>query len=108
MIVATIVFLFLIGLRFPKSKSISDILCRRYSQSTLKKIRKVEKLDYRLRKTELDLEFLLRVRDSNVIPNFWNFLVSSHYLKASLTYRQYQLKLLQEEIRHKKSDIRVL
>ena len=37
-----------------------------------------------------------------------NFRVSSHYLKASLTYRQCQLKLLQEEIRHKKSDIRVL
>ena len=106
--VAAIVFLFLIRLRFPKSKSISDILRRRYSQSTLKRIRKFEKLDYRLRKAELDLEFLLRCRDSNVIPNFLNFRVSSHYLKASLTYRQCQLKLLQEEIRHKKSDIRVL
>ena len=75
---------------------------------TLKRIRKFEKLDYRLRKAELDLEFLLRCRDNNVIPNFLNFRVSSHYLKASLTYRQCQLKLLQEEIRHKKSDIRVL
>ena len=37
-----------------------------------------------------------------------NFRVSSQSLKASLTYRQCQLKLLQEEIRHKKSDIRVL
>ena len=108
MIVATIVFLFLIRLRFPKSKSISDILRSRYSQSTLKRIRKVGKLDYRLRKAELDLEFSLRCRDSNVMPNFLNCRVSSHYLKASLTYRQYQLKLLQEEIRHKKSDIRVL
>ena len=56
----------------------------------------------------MDLEFLLWCRDSNVIPNFLNFCVSSQYLKASLTYRQCQLKLLQEEIRHKKSDIRVL
>ena len=56
----------------------------------------------------MDLEYLLLCRDSNVIPNFFNFGVSSHYLKASLTYRQFQLKLLQEEIRHKKSDIRVL
>ena len=61
---------FLIRLRFPKSKSISDILHRRYSQSTRKRIRKFEKLDYRLRKAELDLEFLLRCRDNNVIPNF--------------------------------------
>ena len=108
MIVATIVFLFLIRLRFPKSKSISDILRRRYSQSTLKRIRKFEKLDYRLCKAELDLEFLLWYRDSNVIPNILNFRFSSHFFKASLTYRQCQLKLLQEETRHKKSDIRVL
>ena len=106
--VAAIVFLFLIWLRFFKSKSISDILCRRYSQSALKRIHKFEKLDYHLRKAELDLEFLLWCRDSHVIPNFLNFRVSSHYLKASLTYKQYPLKLLQDEIRHKKSDIRVL
>ena len=106
--VAAIAFVFLIRLRFSKSKSISDILRLRFSRSTLKRIRKFEKLDYRLRKAELDLQFLLRCRDNNVIPNFLNFRVSSHYLKASLTYRQCQLKLLQEEIRHKKSDIRVL
>ena len=56
----------------------------------------------------MDLEFLLRCRDSNVLLNFLYFRVSSQYLKAFLTYRQCQLKLLQEEIRHKKSDIRVL
>ena len=66
----TTVFLFFIRLRFPKSKSISDILHRRDGQSALKRIRKFEKLDYRLRKAELDLEFLLRGKDSNVIPNF--------------------------------------
>ena len=66
------------------------------------------KIEYLLRKAELDLEFLLRCRDSNVLLNFLYFRVSSQYLKAFLTYRQCQLKLLQEEIRHKKSDIRVL
>ena len=58
----TTVFLFFIRLRFPKSKSISDILHRRAGQSALKRIRKFEKLDYRLRKAELDLEFLLGVK----------------------------------------------
>ena len=106
--VAAIVFFFLTRVRFRKSKLISDILRRRYGQSTLKRIRKFEKLDYRLRKAELDLEFLLRCRDSNVIPIFFNFRVSSQSVKASLTYRECQLKLLQEKIRHKKSDIRVL
>ena len=106
--VAAIVFLFLIRLRFPKSKSTPDILRNRYSQSIVKRIWKFEKLDYCICKAELDLEFLLWCRDSNVILNFLNFCVSSHYLKVSLTFKQCQLKLLQEEIHHKKSDIRVL
>ena len=71
--VAAIVFLFLVRLRFPKSKSISDILRRKYSQSKLKIIQKFEKFDYRLRKAELKLEFLLRCRDSNVMPIFLIF-----------------------------------
>ena len=50
----------------------------------------------------------LRCRDSNVIPNYLNFRVSGQPLRASLTYRKCQLNLLQGEIRHKKSDIRVL
>ena len=104
----TTVFLFFIRLRFPKSKSISDILHRRDGQSALKRIRKFEKLDYRLRKAEFDLEFLLRCRDSNVIPIFLKFCVSSQYRQASVIYRQCKLKLLQEKIRHKRSDIRVL
>ena len=78
--VAAIVLLFLTRLQFHKFKSMSDILCRIYGHISLKGIRKFENLDYRLRKAELDLEFLLRCRDSNVIP---------------------KLKLLQEEIRHK-------
>ena len=61
-----------------------------------------------LHKAKLDSEFLMRCRDSNVIHNFLYFRVSGHSLKASLTCRQCQLKLLQKEIRHKKSDIRVL
>ena len=39
---------------------------------------------------------------------FFNFCVSIQSLKASLTYRKCQLKLLQEDIRHKKSNIRIL
>ena len=54
--VAAIMFLLLIRLWFPKSKSISDNLDRRYGQSTLKRIRKFEKPGYRLRKeAQLDV-----------------------------------------------------
>ena len=81
MIVAAIIFLFLIRLQFPKSKSISEILRRRYGQSILKILRTFEKLNYLIRKAELDLEFLLRCRDSNVIPNFLNFKLAVSLLK---------------------------
>ena len=57
--VAAIVFLFLIRLQFPKSKSISAILQRKYGHRTFNRIPKFEKLYYRLRKAELYLEILL-------------------------------------------------
>ena len=58
--VAAIVFLFLIWLRFPHSKSLSQIIRRRYGDKIIKRLRKFEKIDYRLRKAELDLEFLVK------------------------------------------------
>ena len=51
------------------------MLRRRCGRGTLKRIRKLEELDYRRRKAELDLEFLLRCKDSNVIRTFLNFRV---------------------------------
>ena len=68
----------------------SDILCRRYGQSLVKMIQKFEKIEYCLRKAELDLEFLLCCRDNNAMPYlfFFYFHVSSQSLKISLTHKQ--------------------
>ena len=55
--IAAIVFLFLIRLRFPQLKSVSQIVKSRYGDTTIKRLPKFEKIDYRLRKAELDLEF---------------------------------------------------
>ena len=68
----------------------------------------MEKLDYRLRKAELDLEFLCKCNDNNVIPKFLNFRVTNNHLKFSTTYKQCQSNLLREEIRQKKSTARIL
>ena len=106
--VAVIVFLFLARVRFPKSKSIAEVIRSRYSENTVKRIRKLEKLDYRLRKTELDLQFLCKCDDNNVIPNFLNFRLENSHLKYSSTCRLCQLNLLREEIRQKKSTLRSL
>ena len=73
-----------------------------------KRIRKLEKLDYRLRKAELDLQFLCKCDDNNVIPNFLNFPLANSHLKCSSTDRLCQLNLFREEIRQKKPTIRNL
>ena len=56
--VFTLVFLFVIRCRFPKSKSLASIVRSFYGNHTLKIIRKYEKLDYRYRKLDLDVHFL--------------------------------------------------
>ena len=106
--VAVIVFLFLARVRFPKSKYIAEVIRARNNENTVKRIRKLEKLDYRLRKAELDLEFLCKCNDNNVIPKFLNFRVANNHLKFSTTYKQCQSNLLREEIRQKKSTVRIL
>ena len=63
----TLVFLFMIRSRFPKSKPLSEIIRNRYGNYALKFIRKVEKLDFSLRKISVDIEFL----------NSWKWFVSN-------------------------------
>ena len=106
--VATIVFLSLIRLRFLYSKSLSQIIRRQYGDKIFKRLCKFEKIDYHLRKAELDLEFFVKCRDNSVIPKFLNFRLANRSLRFSLTYAHCRSDLLLEEIRLKKSNVRVL
>ena len=51
-----LVFLFIIRLRFPARFSIADVVRNRYGDVTLRTVCKFEKLDYKLRNSQLDLE----------------------------------------------------
>lgn len=106
--IAVYVFLFLIRLRFPSNKSISEVIRERYNAESVKNIRKFEKKDYRLRKTKLDLDFLEYCERNELIPNFLRFKVANRNLQGSQAYKQCQLRLLSEEISQKKSQIRNL
>ena len=99
--VVAIVLLFRIQLRFPLSKSMSQIISSQYGDTTIKRLRKLEKIDYSLRKAELDLEFLIRCRDNNVKPRFLNFRSANDTLKSSLTYAKCQSNVLLAEVRQK-------
>ena len=86
----------------------SQIIRSQYGDKVIKRLRKFEKIDYRLRKAELDLEFLVKCRDNNLISKFLNFRLANRSLRFSLTYAHCQSNLLLEEIRLKKSNVRVL
>ena len=68
----------------------------------------MEKLDYRLRNAELDLQFFCKCDDNNIVPNFLNFRLANSHLKYSSTYRFCPLNLLREEVRQIKSTLRNL
>ena len=57
-----------IRIRFPRGKSIADIIRNRYGEAFVKKIRRFEKCDFKLRKCHLDLRFLLDCKKNGVIP----------------------------------------
>ena len=76
-----VAFLFLARVRFPKSKLITEVIRSRYSENTVNRIWKLEKLDYRLRKAGLNLQFLCKCDDSNVIPSFLNFCLANSHLQ---------------------------
>ena len=68
--VFAIVFLFIIRCRFPKSKSLTDVIRLHYGNHVLRIIRRYEKLDYRIRKLELDIQFLETCLNNDLCPTF--------------------------------------
>ena len=81
------VLLFAIKCRFPANKSVAEIIRRRYNDDVLSKVRRLEKLDFKLRKNNLDVEFLQICMDNSLIPNFVRFKVTNSALKTSKAYR---------------------
>ena len=89
--VTALVFLFLILLRFLHPKSVAEVIRKRYGQNTVKKLGKLEKPDYRLRKAQIDLEFPVNCSNNSVVSKFLNFCAATTSLKSSGTYQQCQL-----------------
>ena len=104
--VISLALLLMIGIRFAADKSIAYILRSRYGNTLVKKVRKFEKIDYKLRKCNLDIVFLETCLENNIISKFLSFLVSKLHLKTSRAYYSCQLKLLKEDISVKKSKVK--
>ena len=99
--VLSLVFLFIVRLRYPSEKSVAEVIRKRYNDNIVKQISKFEKLDYKIRKNEADLEFLTSFQHNQLTPKFLNFKVASSNLPYSKTYRQCQGHLLKKEIKDK-------
>ena len=85
--VISIVFLFLVRLRFPSNLSTIQVIRNRYGNDTVKLVRQFEKLDYKHRKILLDLNFLENCIKNNVTPKFLQFRLANKDLRSSSTYR---------------------
>ena len=100
--------IFITRLRFPPGKSLATILNKRYNNGALEAFRKFQRLELKLGKAKLDLDFLSTCKKRSVIPRFLWFKVANRRLRTSSAYRQCQNKLLQDEINAKHARIRVL
>ena len=94
MTVTALVFLFLIWIRFAHPKPVAEVIRKRYGQKTFKKLRKLEKLDYRLWKAQIDLEFLVSCGNISVLPKFLNFCNISNVNEAYYTKKSVRKNLI--------------
>ena len=93
MFALTLVFLFIIRLRFPASRSIADVISTRYGRGTLRLIRRYESTDLKYKKCELDIEFLNNCVKNELFPTFVRFKVANAQLRGSKVHKDWQLKL---------------
>ena len=100
--VATLVFLFLIRLHFPTSKSIPSIIKERFGREILKRVRKFAKVDFKFEKATLDLDFLYYCGNNNLIPTFLKFKLPNKMLANSDVYKLCQQKLNQQKLKKRK------
>ena len=94
---------FIIKCRFSSHKSFTEVIRHHYNGKVLSKVRKLEKLDFKLRKCKLDIEFLETCLKNSLMPKFLNLKVANSTLHSSKSYKDCQLKSLRKGISNKKS-----
>ena len=74
----------------------------RYDGKVLSKVRKLETLDFELRKCKLDIEFLETCLKNGLMAKFLNFEVANSTPRNSKSYKDCHLQLLQQQLSNKK------
>ena len=104
--VVALVFIFIARLRFPSGLSIAEVLRNRYGTDVVKNVRKLEKIDDKYCKLQLDLDFLQTCPQSNVIPKFLRFKLANRNLRLYSACTTCQKRMLKEKIIIKKNKIK--
>ena len=99
--VLALVALLICRWRFPAGVSIAVILRRRYGPTALRLFRATQTTDYKIRKIRCDLQFLESCERFGLTPKFLHFKLYNRCLHRTRHYRDYQKRLLSEEIRTK-------
>ena len=94
MFVTAVCVLFLVKLRWPKKKSLYDIVYTRYGQETLKIVRDYEKDLSRFNKTSLDIGFLQKCKLFHIYPKFLDFKLSRREFQSTSACRRFKEDLL--------------
>ena len=108
MFVPALVLIFLLRLRFPRNQPIPTVINRRYGRATTACFRKLEKTTKQFHKASLDLDFLLKCNAYNIFPKFLRFKLYRKCLHNTSLYKNFQQKLLDNEISFKKHRIEIL
>ena len=98
MFVLALTLLFLIRLRFPRARSLTDTIFSRYGHHGVQVFRRYEKLLYSTKKLECDLKFLKTCKEYDKTPNFLIFKTHRPAFQHSRTYKSWLLKLLDREL----------
>ena len=101
-----VIFSFLLHLRFPTRTPISAIIERRYGRPTLQTYRRLEQASIQSRKLSLDINFLETCKLYNLTPSFLIFRLYNKRLHHSIDYKNFQQKLLNNEIKCKYRQLR--
>ena len=106
--IATLVFLFIARIRFPASESLIGVLRKRYGRDLVKEVRALEKIEFKLKKTILGLDFLISCRKNSFFPKFLQFKVPNKQLRALKAYISCQKRLLNQEVNNKQKAVKIL
>ena len=106
MLIIALCITFILRIINPRNKNIYTYLNEKYGQSVVLKYKHLMKISLKLIKGKHDENFLNICANHNLYPNFLNFKLSIKRLQSSHLQRQFQRKLLNNELRHKRSLIR--